>query len=100
MISGVFGIGLGVLVPFLLSVALVGRRRAASSSIFPLPFLGVVWAVRASPAGYTLEARGVRLERQWPPPAPLLDDSGGGPDAPALGGLLAQGSARWLYGLL
>jgi hypothetical protein len=34
--------------------------------IFPLPFLGVVWALQGlAPAGYTLEARGIRLERRW-----------------------------------
>jgi len=34
--------------------------------IFPLPFLGAVWMLQGlAPAGYTLEARGIRLERRW-----------------------------------
>jgi Bacterial PH domain len=62
----VFGIGLGVLVPFLLSVAMVATTGELLFTIFPLPFLGVVWALQGlSPAGYTLEARGMRLERRW-----------------------------------
>jgi hypothetical protein len=66
VIAGVFGIGLGVLVPFLLSVALVAGTGDFLFTIFPLPFLGAVWALQAlSPAGYTLEARGMRLERRW-----------------------------------
>ena len=68
VIAGVFGIGLGVLVPFLLSVALVAATGDLLLTIFPLPFLGAVWAIQGlSPAGYTLEARGVRLERRWLP---------------------------------
>jgi Bacterial PH domain len=66
VIAGVFGIGLGVLAPFLLSVALVAGTGDLLFTIFPLPFLGVVWILQGlSPAGYTLEARGVRLERRW-----------------------------------
>jgi hypothetical protein len=66
VIAGVFGIGLGVLVPFLLSVALVAATGDLLFTLFPLPFLGVVWALQGlAPAGYTLGPRGVRLERRW-----------------------------------
>ena len=66
MIAGVVGIGLGVLAPFLLSVAVVAATGDLLFTIFPLPFLGVVWALQSmAPAGYTLERRGLRLERRW-----------------------------------
>ena len=55
-----------MLVPFLLSVVLVAVTGDLLFTIFPLPFLGVVWALQVlSPAGYTLDGRGVRLERRW-----------------------------------
>jgi len=66
VIAGVVGIGLGVLAPFLLSVAVVAATGDLLFTIFPLPFLGVVWALQSmAPAGYTLERRGLRLERRW-----------------------------------
>ncbi len=34
--------------------------------IFPLPFLGAVWALQGlAPTGFTLEAGGLRIERRW-----------------------------------
>lgn len=52
--------------PFALSVFLVATSGDPLFVIFPLPFLGVVWALQGmAPAGYTLEVRGVRLERRW-----------------------------------
>lgn len=66
MIAGVVGIGLGVVAPFLLSVAVVAATGDLLFTIFPLPFLGVVWALQSmAPAGYTLERSGLRLERRW-----------------------------------
>lgn len=66
MIAGVVGIGLGVVAPFLLSVAVVAATGDLLFTIFPLPFLGLVWALQSmAPAGYTLERRGLRLERRW-----------------------------------
>ena len=66
MIAGVVGIGLGVVAPFLLSVVVVAATGDLLFTIFPLPFLGVVWALQSmAPAGYTLERRGLRLERRW-----------------------------------
>lgn len=53
-------------VPFALSVLLVATTSDPLFVIFPLPFLGVVWAMQGlAPSGYTLEARGIRLERRW-----------------------------------
>ncbi len=52
--------------PLGLSVFLVATTSDPLFVIFPLPFLGVVWALQGlAPAGYTLEARGIRLERRW-----------------------------------
>jgi len=53
-------------VPFALSVFLVATSGDPIFVIFPLPFLGVVWALQGlAPSGYTLEPRGIRLERRW-----------------------------------
>jgi len=66
IVTGVFGIGLGFGAPFLLSVALVATSGDPSLLMFPLPFLGGLWAIQGlAPSGYVLEARGVRLERRW-----------------------------------
>jgi hypothetical protein len=55
-----------VALPFALSVLLVATSGDPLFVIFPLPFLGAVWALQGlAPAGYTLEVRGVRLERRW-----------------------------------
>jgi hypothetical protein len=93
VIAGVVGIGLGVLVPFLLSVALVAATGDLLFTIFPLPFLGVVWALQGlSPAGYTLEPRGLRLERRWLSrriPYSVIDGVDRAPRR--VGGLLALG---------
>ena len=52
--------------PFALSVFLVATSGDPIFVIFPLPFLGVVWALQGlAPSGYTLEPRGIRLERRW-----------------------------------
>lgn len=93
MIAGVLGIGLGVLVPFLLSVALVAATGDLLFTIFPLPFLGVVWALQAlAPAGYTLQARGVRLERRWlARRLPYSGIDGVDREPRPIGGLLALG---------
>lgn len=82
-----------MLVPFLLSVALVATTGDFLFTIFPLPFLGAVWALQGlSPSGYTLGARGLRLERRWlsrrlPYSAILAVDRTSRP----IGGLLALG---------
>jgi hypothetical protein len=55
-----------VAVPFALSVFLVATSGDPIFVIFPLPFLGVVWALQGlAPSGYTLEPRAIRLERRW-----------------------------------
>jgi PH (Pleckstrin Homology) domain-containing protein len=55
-----------VAVPFALSVFLVATTSDPLFVIFPLPFLGLMWVLQGlAPAGYTLEARGIRLERRW-----------------------------------
>ncbi|HKZ06100.1 MAG TPA: PH domain-containing protein [Methylomirabilota bacterium] len=93
MIAGVLGIGLGVLVPFLLSVALVAATGDLLFTIFPLPFLGVVWALQGlSPSGYRLDGRGVRLERRWlPRRLPYSGILGVDREPRRIGGLLALG---------
>jgi hypothetical protein len=66
LIAGVFGIGLGALAPFALSVVLLARTGDPAFVIFPLPFLGALWVIQGlAPAGYTLEDDGVRIERRW-----------------------------------
>jgi len=65
-IAGGLGLGLGFGGPFLLSVLLVATSGDPSLLILPLPFLGGLWfAQGVAPAGYSLEAAGVRLERRW-----------------------------------
>jgi hypothetical protein len=66
LIAGVLGIGLGFGLPFLLSVAMVAASGELSLLILPLPFLGALWTIQGlAPSGYTLEDRGVRIERRW-----------------------------------
>jgi hypothetical protein len=66
IIAGVGGIGLGFGVPFLLSVVLVATSGDPSLLMLPLPFLGGLWMLQGlAPSGFTLEERGVRLERRW-----------------------------------
>lgn len=66
IVTGVFGVGLGAGVPLLLSVALTATSGDPSFVILPLPFLGVLWAIQGlAPAGFTLEPRGLRLDRRW-----------------------------------
>jgi Bacterial PH domain len=92
-IAGVLGIGLGFGAPFLLSVALVASSGDPSLLMLPLPLLGGLWAIQGfAPSGYTLEERGVRLERRWVPrllpyAAILSCDR----EARRVGGLLALG---------
>jgi PH (Pleckstrin Homology) domain-containing protein len=93
IITGVFGIGLGFGVPFLLSVVLVATSGDPSLLIFPLPFLGGLWLIQGlSPSGFTLEEGGVRLERRWlarlVPYASILDCDR---EPRSIGGLLALG---------
>src|SRR5262245_55636800 len=66
MIAGVLGVGLGFGGPFLLSVVLVATSGDPSLLILPLPFLGALWVAQGlAPAGYSLEAGGLRIERRW-----------------------------------
>jgi hypothetical protein len=66
LVAGVLGVGLGFVVPFLLSVALVAATGDPSALILPLPFLGALWVIQGlAPSGYTLEEGGVRIERRW-----------------------------------
>jgi Bacterial PH domain len=66
LLAGVLGVGIGFVVPFLISVALVAATGDPSALILPLPFLGALWAIQGlAPSGYTLEERGVRIERRW-----------------------------------
>ena len=68
LITGIVGIGLGVGLPFLLSVVLVATSGDPSLLILPLPFLTGLWMIQGlAPSGFTLEADGVRLERRWRP---------------------------------
>ncbi len=58
--------GLGFGVPFVLSVAMVATSGDPSLLILPLPFLLGLWVVQGlAPAGFALEADGVRIERRW-----------------------------------
>jgi Bacterial PH domain len=60
------GLGLGFGAPFVLSVAMVATSGDPSLLILPLPFLLGLWVVQGlAPAGFTLEADGVRIERRW-----------------------------------
>jgi len=66
LLAGVLGVGVGFVVPFLISVALVAATGDPSALILPLPFLGALWAIQGlAPSGYTLEERGVRIDRRW-----------------------------------
>ncbi len=68
LVAGVLGVGLGFGGPFLLSVAMVATSGDPSLLILPLPFLGALWVIQGlAPTGYTLEERGLRLERRWNP---------------------------------
>ena len=65
-IAGLGGIGLGFVVPFLLSVVLVATSGDLALLMLPLPFLFGVWAIQGlAPTGFTLEKDGVRIERRW-----------------------------------
>jgi hypothetical protein len=53
-------------VPFVLSVAMVATSGELSLLILPLPFLLGLWMIQGlAPAGFTLEERGIRIERRW-----------------------------------
>ena len=65
-ITGLLGVGLGFGAPFLLSVTLVATSGDPSLLMLPLPFLGALWLIQGlAPAGYTLEERGLSLDRRW-----------------------------------
>ena len=65
-IAGLGGIGLGFVVPFILSVILVATSGDMALLVLPLPFLFALWAIQGlAPAGFTLEPAGVRIERRW-----------------------------------
>jgi len=65
-IAGFGGIGLGFVVPFILSVILVATSGDMALLVLPLPFLFALWAIQGlAPAGFTLEPAGVRIERRW-----------------------------------
>jgi Bacterial PH domain len=52
--------------PFVLSVVLVATSGDLSLLILPLPFLLGLWVIQGlAPAGFTLEERGIRIERRW-----------------------------------
>jgi hypothetical protein len=105
LISGVLGVGLGFGAPFALSVALVATSGDPSLLILPLPFLGALWAIQGlAPSGFTLDARGLRLERRWLsrllPYAAILDCDRrarpvGGLGALGLNGLFGSHGWRW-----
>src|SRR5205809_828485 len=60
------GIALGFGAPLVLSIAMVATSGDPSLLILPLPFLCALWLIQGlAPAGYTLEADGVRIERRW-----------------------------------
>lgn len=66
VLAGVLGLGLGIGVPIVLSTVLVARTGDPALVIFPLPFIGLVWAIQGlAPAGFTLDADAVRIERRW-----------------------------------
>ena len=66
VLAGVIGIGLGIGVPIATSVVLMATTGEFAFVIFPLPFLGAVWMIQGfAPSGYTLDDRGLRLERRW-----------------------------------
>jgi len=66
LVAGVLGVGVGFVVPFLVSGALVAATGDPSALILPLPFLGALWVIQGlAPSGYTLEEGGVRIERRW-----------------------------------
>lgn len=66
MLAGVLGLGVGIAVPILLSTALVAWTGDPSLVIFPLPFIGLVWAIQGlAPAGFSLDAGGISIERRW-----------------------------------
>jgi hypothetical protein len=53
-------------VPFVLSVAMVATSGDPSLLTLPLPFLLGLWVIQGlAPAGFTLEADGVWIERRW-----------------------------------
>jgi hypothetical protein len=105
LIAGIVGVGLGFGVPFVLSVAMVATSGDPSLLILPLPFLLGLWVVQGlAPAGFTLEADGVRIERRWLsrliPYAHILDvdrepRAVGGVGAVGLNVLFGSQGPRW-----
>lgn len=104
-IAGLGGIGLGFVAPFVLSVVLVATSGDLALLMLPLPFLFGLWAIQGlAPAGFTLEADGVRIERRWLSrliPYPLIREVDrerrpvGGLGAVGLNGLFGSQGPRW-----
>lgn len=66
IIAGVVGIGVGVGVPIVVSVVLMATTGDPLFVIFPLPFLGAMWAIQGlAPSGFTLDEDGLCIERRW-----------------------------------
>jgi hypothetical protein len=66
IVAGVLGIGVCIGGPIALSVVLMATSGDPAFVIFPLPFLGGIWMIQGlAPAGFTLEERGLRIERRW-----------------------------------
>jgi hypothetical protein len=66
LIAGILGIGLGFVAPFVLSIAMVATSGDLSLLGLPLPFLLGLWVIQGlAPAGFALEADGVRIQRRW-----------------------------------
>jgi hypothetical protein len=93
LIAGVVGIGLGVVLPLGVSVALLASTGDPAFVIFPLPFLGALWVIQGlAPAGYALDEDGVRIERRWAPRlVPYAHISGVDRVRRPIGGLFAIG---------
>ena len=66
IVAGVIGLGLGIGVPILASAVLLATTGDPVFVIFPLPFLGAVWAIQGfAPAGFSLDERRLWIERRW-----------------------------------
>jgi len=70
LVAGILGIGVGIGVPFALSVVFLAQTGDPEFLIFPLPFLGAIWFAQGlAPAGYTLGDDALVIERRWMPRA-------------------------------
>lgn len=93
ILTGVVGIGLGFGGPFVLSVVLIATSGDPAFLILPLPFLGGLWLLHGlAPSAYTLEERGVVIERRLLPRLiPYGDVTGADRIRRPIGGVLALG---------